>query len=135
MTGHRCTECGRWLSTQLQRRWTRCYDCEATARHGINRTQWRRLWSRCWVCGERCRVDVHEIADGPARERALVEPAAWFAACNQCHLSVVHGMPLARQLAYKREHDPQWYGRVAVNRLRGRADDAVSEEEVARCVC
>jgi hypothetical protein len=39
-------------------------------------------------------------------------------------------MPIARQLALKKMNDPGGYDRVQVNRLRGRADDAITEGEV-----
>lgn len=39
-------------------------------------------------------------------------------------------MEIARQLAFKRWFDPAWYDRVRVNRMRRRADEAVTEAEV-----
>jgi hypothetical protein len=39
-------------------------------------------------------------------------------------------LPVAGQLALKRLSDPAGYDRVAVNRLRGRADEAITEAEV-----
>ena len=61
---------------------------------------------------------------------AVKEPVAWFAVCNECHLGEVDSIPIPRQLAYKAIHDLEHYDRVAVNRLRRRADDAVDEREV-----
>lgn len=84
-------------------------------------------------CGSRS-METHEIARGLARRPALTEPAAWLRLCGLCHAGVFAAMPIARQLAYKKLHDPYWYDRVAVNLLRGRQADAVTEDEVdAEC--
>ena len=103
----------------------------------MNRDTWRHEQSVCWICGwpERCNtpmnvLQVHEMARGPARAKAVLEPAAWFSACRSCHEGALAAMPIARQLAYKKMNDYPRYDRVIVNRLRGRADEAVTEDDV-----
>jgi len=43
-------------------------------------------------------------------------------------------MSIVTQLAMKKINDPECYDRVAVNRMRGRADEAVTEAEVDEAV-
>ena len=87
------------------------------------------------ICGSHRNLETHEIANGPARQRALDEPATWLRLCGRCHRGP-HGVhhkghwPIVRQLALKKVCDSRNYDRVLVNRLRGRADDAITEEEV-----
>lgn len=89
----------------------------------------------CWNCGSRWRrtfpqvLDTHEMVRGVDRHKALRNRSTWIRVCRTCH-DIVASWPLARQLALKRIHDPDHYDRVEVNRLRGRADNAVTEEEV-----
>jgi len=96
----------------------------------MKRATWKHGHPVCWICGRRPATDCHEIARGPHKQRAMKEPAAWFAVCNECHLGVLDSMPIPRQLAYKAIYDMGYYDRVLVNRLRCRADDAVDELEV-----
>lgn len=97
----------------------------------LTRAGWVSAYKRCWICGDRpWTLDCHEISRGPARSAALREPAAWFATCRKCHMGPLDSMPVVRQLAYKKIHDPKHYDRVKVNRLRGRADNAITEDEV-----
>ena len=99
------------------------------------RTEWSLDHDRCFVCGSRTCLECHEIANGPARQNALEEPATWLRLCNECHQGK-HGLhskgewPLARALALKRMRDPEHYDRLAVLKLKGRAETAVTEEEV-----
>ena len=107
----------------------------------------RRIWAedqaKCWICGFEdrtgCELHTHEIACGPFRKKALTNAAAWVRICMKCHLSQ-HGIhnyadwPIARQLALKKKHDPENYDRIAVNRLRCRADEAITEDEVDACL-
>jgi len=96
----------------------------------MTRDEFRMAFDHCFLCGEPG-TDVHEIARGAHRAKALTEPATWLKVCKWCHASKVDGMPIARQLAYKMIHDPEHYDRQAVNRLRNRQPDAVTEREVA----
>ncbi len=104
----------------------------------MTRDKWRKLWDRCMACGKRSAwpgYEIHEIACGPARQAAMKESAAWLFLCSGCHRGDT-GMedysvwPIARQLCLKRKYDNPNYDREAVNRLRGRAPNAISEEDV-----
>lgn len=57
-------------------------------------------WNQC--------SEVHEIAGGADREKALQEPATWLAVCRLGHEIVQHEMK-ARQLARKLLVDPTRY--------------------------
>ncbi|MGO9108532.1 MAG: hypothetical protein ACLP9L_04800 [Thermoguttaceae bacterium] len=98
----------------------------------IDRTTWGKQHDRCWLCGKRgsetVPLQTHEIARGPARQAAMKEPAAWLRLCNDCHAG---RMPdIATQLALKRRYDDEHYDRVAVNLLRSRQPEAISEADV-----
>lgn len=100
----------------------------------MTRDEWTYLFDKCMVCGRKA-SEIHEIACGPSRQKALEEPAAWLWLCAECHRGKngVHNYavwPISRQLAIKRRADPEHYDRVRVNRLRGRADEAITEAEV-----
>lgn len=96
----------------------------------MTREEWAWIHSTCFICG-RDGTDVHEIARGSHRAAAVAHPAAWLKLCRLCHRDAVAAMPVARQLAYKMVHDPEHYNRLAVNNLRRRAPNAISEQEVA----
>jgi hypothetical protein len=87
---------------------------------------------RCMICGTKQSRDVHEIARGASRGKAEQFRQTWLALCGWCHDAVddYEQWPITRQLAVKRRCDPAWYDRVFVNRLRNRADDAITEDEV-----
>jgi len=82
----------------------------------------------CMVCG-RCATDTHEISRGSSRGASLGVRAALLRLCRRCH-DMVQQWPLDTQLALKAVRDVEYFDRVEVNRLRGRADDAISEQEV-----
>lgn len=94
-----------------------------------SRTDFARQFQRCWFCWTVYPLETHEIARGVHRSKAVVEPTAWLRVCNRCH-DTVAGMTIAQQLAMKKVNDPENYDRVAVNRLRGRAAEAVTEADV-----
>ena len=105
----------------------------------MTRDEWRETYLFCFACGKSsfsgAGLEIHEIACGPARKKALKEPSTWLRLCAECHRGKngVHNYavwPIARQLFLKKCHDPEHYDRVAANRLRGRADNAITEEEV-----
>ncbi len=96
----------------------------------MTRDEFRARFDPCFVSGAPA-TDVHEIARGASRKAALTEPAAWIASCRHCHANLLDCMTIARQLAHKMIRDPENYDRVAVNVLRHRAPDAVSERDVA----
>ena len=97
----------------------------------IDRTTWGKEHDACWLCGSRgsdtAPLQTHEIARGPARQAALKHPAAWLRTCNDCHAKLPD---VAGQLALKRRHDEEYYDRVAVNQLRGRQPEAITEADV-----
>ena len=99
----------------------------------IGRSTWGMSFDRCWVCGKPEGIgrflETHECARGVHRSKAVVEPCCWLRVCSNCH-DTLAGMSIAQQLALKFLHDPENYNRIAVNRIRGRADEAVSESEV-----
>lgn len=98
----------------------------------------------CWCCGwlydtphpkghPVATLDCHEIASGPARKRAVKDRSAWMVACRYCNgheLTDKTVWPIERQLALKKILDPEHYNRVRVNELRGRAPEAITDEEV-----
>jgi len=102
------------------------------------RLEWRQNHTVCMLCGFESRtgfgLECHEMVSGPGRAAALTVPATWLRLCgdciNGCH-ELLQGTEPAVGLALKQIADPENYDRVAVNRLRGRADDAVTEAEVA----
>ncbi len=109
----------------------------------MTREEWAEGQDYCWVCGWRAgeyrtgkwKLETHEIARGPARAAAMDCPAAWVRTCNVCHtyeLDDLKRWPIARQLALKKKHDPEHYNRVAVNVLRHRDPEAITEAEVER---
>ena len=95
--------------------------------------QWRRdylaeHWLCMTACGKRA-TECHEISRGVNRFASLTERCALLALCHDCHAEV-QGWPLVKQYALKCHVTPLEYDRVKLNRLRGRADDAITEEEV-----
>ncbi len=103
--------------------------------------QWLSEHIYCFGCGwrydgswgasaGRFALHAHHIPRGVHREKALYELSAILRLCNVCHDGRFDGMPVVRQLAYKKLRDPEHYDRVRVNELRGRQSDAVTEAEV-----
>lgn len=87
-------------------------------------------FSRCWLCGAHRLLQIHHIARGCNRERGRFVRANLIRTCADCHRDKLDSMPVAQQLAIKREHDSEWYSRMTVNVLRGRQPDAISESDV-----
>lgn len=100
------------------------------------RAEFLREFARCFACGlgenqvwPPCAV--HEMASGPARYAAIQQRAAWLVLCGPCHARLhAENWSVAYQLALKKKHDPAYYDRRLVNTLRGRAPEAVTEDEV-----
>ena len=95
------------------------------------RDLFRSVMQSCMICGVRA-VDVHEIAQGAAREAALAERCAWLLLCRRCHADV-HDQsewPIARQLALKLLRDCDFLDIDRVCELRGRAVGAITLGEV-----
>ena len=102
------------------------------------RAEFVREFSRCFNCNVGPNVwpplSCHEIASGPARGKAIQYRAAWLCLCGACHDRLHReNWTVAAQLLLKLRNDPTFYDRDLVNRLRGRAPDAVSESEVEEC--
>ena len=98
------------------------------------RNAFRKEQVRCCKCGLAYGepLDVHEIAAGGSRAQSARERCAWLLLCRTCH-NEVQGWPrekMVQQYALKKRSDPDYYDRVALNRIRGRADDAITEAEV-----
>ena len=104
------------------------------------RDDFRNECSACWVCGaDFCPsgFDVHEIARGVHRKQALEHRCCWIFTCRDCHSSQLGSYDFwdpTMQLALKMIRDPEHYDRIADNRIRSRADDAISERDVALAV-
>ena len=87
----------------------------------------------CDVCGRVEPKDVHEIARGPARNKAVTERCTWLAVCRACHedLDDYKTWTLARQLAVKLVVDPEFFDLDKFNALRGRSSRAITLVDVA----
>ena len=99
----------------------------------MTREEWRASrHQHCMVCGYGLfgGGQVHEIARGPARQKALKEPATWILTCLECHEKHLDGMPIVMQLAIKYLEDKSHYDAEAVNVLRGRAPGHITDDEV-----
>lgn len=95
----------------------------------------RRAWAdgriKCWICGKwGFDVQTHEVASRAQAPNRWADVRNYFCACAFCNCHVLNHLPESLQLAYKRHFDIENYDRVFVNRIRGRADDAISEGEV-----
>ena len=102
-------------------------------KYALVRSAFKGWAHKCMICSNREVVDVHEIANGPARQEALGKREAWLAVCRMCHdqLSDKNMWPVARQLAVKLVKDPEWFDPVVVNILRGRDPEAITLVEIA----
>jgi hypothetical protein len=98
---------------------------------------------RCEVCGHdptraktgflAWRLDLHEIARGVNRQKALDKRYALLVLCYRCHLERIHGegdWSEARQLAALKRSRPEDYDLVAYNLLIGRGPRRITEDEV-----
>lgn len=114
---------------------------EPAARRKFRKSVWL-----CQCCGKRPdgvgqRLECHEMTPGGSRAQALSHPECLLMLCGVdvglglvgCHKQV-QGWPLDRQLALKKWSDPERYDRRLVLRVKGRAETAVTEEEVDELV-
>lgn len=98
---------------------------------------------RCEICGkdhyryvpgcQSFRLDVHEIARGVNREKALDKPYALLVLCAACHIQRIHGnedWPEARQLAVLKRSRPGDYDLAKYNALVGYGPQRITEEDV-----
>ncbi len=80
------------------------------------------------------RLDVHEIARGSHRQKALDKRFALLVVCMKCHefgLSSRKEWPEARQLEALRHSRPRDYDLKAYNELIGCGPNRITEEEVS----
>ena len=81
---------------------------------------------------------MHEIANGPDRQKALDKPYATLVLCWRCNCEEVEDKqrwPQARQLSRLRARRPLDYDLAAFNRLvNPNAPRRITEEEVADAV-
>lgn len=96
------------------------------------RESYRSDFPRCQWC-QNMATDLHEISRGAAREASLGVRAALLHLCRECH-DCMEWVPVVVQLAVKRIADPIGYDRRRVNKLRGRAENSITEDEVDRWV-
>ena len=106
----------------------------------MTRSDWAKKHKSCWVCGwtvdrykeGRFRLETHEVARGPSKKKAMLAPTAWVRVCNCCHSEMgdYSIWPISRQYALKALHDISNYDRVALNKLRDREPEAITDADV-----
>ncbi len=95
----------------------------------------------CEICGHdprrktfeiaRRRLEVHEIARGPAREQAQDKRFAILVVCYPCHEDTNSGVEAeAKQLACLKLSRPDDYDLPAYNLLKGRGPNRVAQSDV-----
>lgn len=96
------------------------------------RRDYRLLFKTCQCCEVRKAKHTHEMASGGARAQSVYHRETFLAVCAKCHKAIHETMewPLSRQLHQKQKHDPAYYCRRTVNELRGRDEEAITQEEV-----
>ena len=89
---------------------------------------------RCEVCGNRRRkLDCHEIANGPLREKCLDKRYGLLVTCWPCNsdqLTDKAKYPEAWQLAILKRSRPKDYSLADYNALKGYGKHRISEEDV-----
>lgn len=102
------------------------------------REQLKARVGKCEMCG--CPWDgleVHEIANGRNRQKALDKPFAVLVLCNYCNVHEATDKakwPDAKQLALLKRSRPEDYDLAAYNLLFARGPDRVTAEEVEAAV-
>jgi hypothetical protein len=98
------------------------------------RTDYVKESQMCQVCGCCFAVQCHEICRGSSRAEALKHRALWLAVCVECHddLGDYREWPISRQCAQKLLADPLHFDLQLVNRVRGRADNAIDLSDITR---
>ena len=101
----------------------------APQRHG-----YKAEFLTCQCCAKKLSTDIHEIARGAHRERAMKHAAAWLALCRKCHdaMGDYSRWPITRQLALKLVVDAGRFDLAVINQIRGRDQDAITLADVAR---
>jgi len=93
------------------------------------RDQLKSEFECCMLCMTSQELDVHEITRGASRGVSLGWRPCLMCFCRRCH-DLVQNWTVAQQLCLKAIVDLEHYDRVFVNRVRGRADDSISERDV-----
>lgn len=77
-------------------------------------------------------LEVHEIARGCHRGEAFKQRISWLLLCRKHHeeMGDYALWPIVRQFAVKAIADTEWYDRVELLALRGRAPTSIDEREV-----
>src|SRR5688500_17522972 len=100
------------------------------------RDDYRAMFPLCQWCranGYIVRSKLHEFSSCAARSASLGVRAALLQLCADSH-RLMDWLQVDAQPAIKRLVDPDGYDRRAVNVLRGRAPEAITEREVDRWV-
>lgn len=86
---------------------------------------------QCMKCGRTSRLEVHEIARGAARHKAVHLPRLQLVLCRKCHDAVgdLEDYPVESQLAIRLVWEIE-QSRRELNEARGRADTAVTSQEL-----
>lgn len=116
----------------MLRRKTPSYPTSAQKRE---REQWAERFEGCWLCRLHwlsCRLEIHEIGSRAIAPLKWADKRNYLITCSKCHSEIFSWLPEAAQIGLKKLHDKENYDRVFINRIRGRADDAVSEGEVTQ---
>ena len=104
---------------------------------------WEEGQLACWMCDypnqqrhhpDRFRLETHHIVRGVHRGKATNRLCTLMRVCNEHHEKYLDGMPIVVQLAIKQMFDPVHYDRVAVNVLRCRQPEAITQDEVDAAV-
>lgn len=92
------------------------------------RDEYRSEFPMCQWCVLEPAMDLHEIARGAGRHASLGVRASLLHLCRPCH-DVMDWLPVVAQLAVKKL-SCSGYDRLEVNRLRSRAPESITEDEV-----
>jgi hypothetical protein len=106
---------------------------KANAAARLERANFLLEFPRCmvpWCRAASC--DVHEIARGSSRARAINRRIAWLALCRKCHDQFADASlwPVDMQLALKAMWDADYLDVPGVNELRGRAVNAIDTRDM-----
>lgn len=95
-----------------------------------DRSQFLEDCPTCAVCRMNAAEHVHEILAGSHRIVAYRYRSCWLGLCPECHRRIQSAVSVAKQLAWKLLSDPVFFDRSEVCRLWGRADTAVTSDEI-----
>ena len=88
-------------------------------------------FSVCWLCRSKPTSEVHHLCSGSFKAKTFGDRRGFFAPCRWCHELLQSGkVSLKVALYWKKVFDPEFWDLKWINRSRGRADDAITEEEV-----